>query len=62
MSERIDLSRFTGVAQNEEVARQNDPRRELRPPAEKEKPDYFQRDSSWAGSSMNGGNWSGRSR
>jgi len=70
MSERIDYSRFTGVAQNEEIARQNDPRREQQSPAEKEKPDYFQRSkerergdsSSWSGASMGGGSWAGRSR
>jgi hypothetical protein len=70
MSERIDYSRFTGVAVGEEVTRQIDPRREMRPAAEKERPDYYQRSqerergdgSSWSGASAGGGIWAGRSR
>ena len=64
----IDFSRFTG-AQNDEVARQNDPRREMRSPGDKERsPDYFQRTqeregrSEWSGGNMGGGIWAGRSR
>jgi len=70
MTEHIDYSRFTGVAESEGVVRQNDPRRETRPQPEKERPDYFQRSqererpdpSSWSGASMGGGTWAGRSR
>jgi hypothetical protein len=55
---------------NEEVTRQNDPRRELRNVVEQQKPDYFQRSqerersdsSSWSGASAGGGTWAGRSR
>jgi hypothetical protein len=69
MDDRIDFSRFTGIAESEDVARHIDPRRELRSPPEKERaPDYFQRgreregNSEWSGGSMGGGTWAGRSR
>lgn len=68
MSEHIDLSRFTGRADSEEVKRQVDPRRESRSLAEKEQPDYFKRgkeregSSGWSGGSAGGGVWAGRSR
>jgi hypothetical protein len=69
MSETVDFSRFTGVGETELVTHHNDPRRELRSPAELERPDYYQRrqecqrdTSSWAGSSMGGGTWAGRTR
>jgi len=68
MDVRIDFSRFTR-AENEEVARQLDPRRELRRPDELERsPDYFKRqqeregNSNWSGGSMGGGAWAGRGR
>jgi len=68
MSERIDYSRFTG-ADSGEVARQIDPRRELRSQADRERPpDYFERRqeregrSEWSGAGMGGGTWAGRSR
>lgn len=68
MSEQIDLSRFTGMSENEEVSRQKDPRRETGPPLEKQRPDYHRRTlerdglSEWSGGSMGGGVWAGRSR
>jgi hypothetical protein len=69
MDNQIDFSRFTGRTENEEVARQLDPMRELRTPVEKESsPDYFRRGqeregkSEWSGGSMGGGTWAGRSR
>ena len=37
MGDHVDFSRFTGRAESEEVARHNDPKRELTPPAEKER-------------------------
>jgi len=57
-------------AENIEVGRQVDPRQQLRPQAEIERdPASFTKqqerersDSSWAGSSMGGGTWAGRSR
>lgn len=68
--QRIDYSRYTGGMESEGVSQQKHPERQTRPQAEKEKaPDYFQRsqerergDSSWAGSSMGGGTWAGRSK
>jgi hypothetical protein len=65
-----DFSRFTGMSESSEVSRQLDPRREKASPAEKEQaPTYFERskeiersDSSWAGSSMGGGTWAGRTK
>jgi hypothetical protein len=69
MGDHVDFSRFTGRAESEEVARHNDPKRELTPPAEKERtPDYYRRtqeregNSEWSGGSMGGGTWAGRSR
>jgi hypothetical protein len=70
MDSRIDYSRFTGGAESAEVSRQQQPQQQLRPQLEIERnPTYFQKqqerareDSSWAGSSMGGGTWAGRSR
>ena len=68
MSEEMDLSRFTGRAESENVSRQRDPRREMSSPAEKEKPDFYRRGlereggSEWSGKTMGGGTWAGRSR
>jgi hypothetical protein len=69
MSGQIDYSRFTGVAENQEVSRQKNPEQQLRPQAERERsPDYSQRTqeregrSEWSGGNMGGGTWAGRSR
>jgi hypothetical protein len=70
MDSRIDYSRFTGSAERTEAGRQQEPRQQVRPQAEIERnPPSFQKqqerergDSSWAGSSMGGGTWAGRSR
>ena len=44
MDDQVNFSRFTGSAENGDVARQQDPRRELRSPAELERsPDYYRR-------------------
>ena len=67
----IDFSRYTGVrsAESDEVARQQDPRQQLRAQPEVERhPTYFQKAqecegrSEWSGGSMGGGTWAGRSR
>lgn len=69
MDSRIDYSRFTGGAENQEVSRQQNPQQQLRPQAERERsPDTFQRTqeregrSEWSGGNMGGGTWAGRSR
>jgi hypothetical protein len=68
---KVDLSRFTGSvsAENNEVARQQNPAPQLRPQGEIERnPAYYQRTqeregrSEWSGGSMGGGTWGGRSR
>ena len=42
--QRIDFSRYTGGSDSEGVSRQQNPQREIRPQAEKERaPDYHQR-------------------
>jgi hypothetical protein len=65
-----DFSKYTRSPVEDEATRAQMPNAHLRPQAEKERaPDYTQRqqerertDSSWAGSSMGGGTWAGRSR
>lgn len=65
MNKRIDYSRFTGVANKEEVTRQEHPRSQ---PEIERHPSYFQKQqeregrSEWSGSYMGGGTWAGRSR
>jgi hypothetical protein len=58
----IDLTRFIRATENTEVARQQDPRLQLRSQAEKEKnPDYYQVQLQKEGrSEWSGGRWSGR--
>jgi hypothetical protein len=67
----VDFSRFTGIrtAENDEVARQQNPQQQLRPQAEIEaRPTYFQKSqeregrSEWSGGTFGGGSQSGRSR
>jgi len=60
---------FTRKPENSEVARQLEPRQQLRPQAEIERqPTAYQKereksgDSSWSGASGGGGTWAGRSR
>jgi len=62
--ERIDFSRFTRSAINEEVSKKENPQREIRPQAEKERaPDYTQRVAEKEGRSEWSGAWAGgRSR
>lgn len=66
MTDRIiDYSRFTTM-ESSEVARQVDPRRELRSSGDRS-PDYYQKQQereggTWSGASMGGGTWAGRSR
>jgi hypothetical protein len=65
-----DFSKYTGSAANEAAKQAESPMQHLRPQSEIERaPGSFQRsqerergDSSWAGSSMGGGTWAGRSR
>ena len=64
-----DFSKYTRIPESETTKAQA-PDEHLRSQPEKERnPSYFQRqqekertDSSWAGSSMGGGTWAGRSR
>jgi len=67
----VDFSRFTGsrTAENDEVARRQNPQQQLRPQSEIEaRPTYFQRSqeregrSEWSGGTFGGGSQSGRSR
>jgi hypothetical protein len=68
MEDKILLTRV--MPENTEAARQQDPRLQLRPQAERERaPDAFQKtqergrsdSSSWSGASGGGGVWGGRS-
>jgi hypothetical protein len=62
--ERIDFSRFTRSAVNEEVSKKENPQREIRPQTEKERaPDTTQRVAEKEGRSEWSGAWAGgRSR
>ena len=62
MEKEIDFSRFTRAAENSEVARQQEPRQQLRPQAEIERnPTYFQkRQEQENKSNWSGGVWGGR--
>ena len=62
MEKEIDFSRFTRAAENSEVARQHEPRQQLRPQAEIERnPTYFQkRQEQENKSNWSGGVWGGR--
>ena len=69
MNGRIDYSRFTGVAEKGEAARQLSALQHPRSQTEIERnPSYFQKQqeqegrSEWSGSYMGGGTWGGRSR
>jgi hypothetical protein len=64
-----DFSRFTGVAENIEVARQQNPQLQTRSQPQREAaPDPYQKTqeregrSEWSGASAGGGVWAGRSR
>jgi len=61
---KIDFSRYTGGAENEDVSKKQNPQREIRPQAEKERaPDTVQRVAEAEGRSAWSGGWAGgRSR
>jgi hypothetical protein len=62
-AEKIDRAMAVLRAENSEVARQRNPQAvEQRPTYYEKTKDRERGDSSWAGSSMGGGTWAGRSR